>query len=619
MKGLRLAVFAAILALALPAYAQSLAGAGGCARSTSSGATDGGQIPEATDPEPPQAPTPEALHLLASQAALDAIGGFLFSLAQDSLFCSGIFSSEFICPEGGSFTVSGSCELAKESCDWNLSNIVFLFQECGFQGNTLDGRMSLALSLSSCDPTQGVQAKLDSTGLGNGGDIRVLVEGDPVHLTSLAVDLSVAPSPVLVKVEKVSRIAGTFGDTCCLQDSSEQAIRCSRTDSDNNGRADLCELKVTPPDKPPLESEFPPCMTCDSDLDCPSTVSCSEGRCDFECNASSLCESDQDCTDGSFCIGGSCVFAVDCGGDGDCAGYFGPGSTCDRGACKPKSCSREGDCDFLGGTCGALGYCQWARCIRHSDYLGNEDVPDGCSINVGPLPLSCDLAGFCLPSICQSNRDCREPTVCTGGFCLLDEGGGGESCDPFPSCSDSEECQRALGPDYSCVSECCAFTEPPPCQEACGCEDASELNNVECVDGPQPDAACETYLASQLPPGSDSDAVAALAGCSNERAEGAGCCDLLRPAGGIACVSDTNCSTAFGAIFGGSWTCDASFSCVPVCGDGTCLPTLNENCQTCAADCGSCGPVCGDRNCDDRGGETCSSCPADCGACSGGR
>ncbi len=47
------------------------------------------------------------------------------------------------------------------------------------------------------------------------------------------------------------------------------------------------------------------------------------------------------------------------------------------------------------------------------------------------------------------------------------------------------------------------------------------------------------------------------------------------------------------------------------CGDGQCDP--NEDCTTCASDCGACGPSCGDGTCDAI--ESCTSCPSDCGTC----
>ncbi len=46
------------------------------------------------------------------------------------------------------------------------------------------------------------------------------------------------------------------------------------------------------------------------------------------------------------------------------------------------------------------------------------------------------------------------------------------------------------------------------------------------------------------------------------------------------------------------------------CGDGTCNP--QEDCGSCASDCGSCGS-CGNGTCE--AGETCSNCSTDCGAC----
>lgn len=51
-----------------------------------------------------------------------------------------------------------------------------------------------------------------------------------------------------------------------------------------------------------------------------------------------------------------------------------------------------------------------------------------------------------------------------------------------------------------------------------------------------------------------------------------------------------------------------------VCGDSVC--DTEEDCDSCAADCGACAPVCGDGTCN--GAETCETCTADCGQCGGG-
>ncbi len=70
-----------------------------------------------------------------------------------------------------------------------------------------------------------------------------------------------------------------------------------------------------------------------------------------------------------------------------------------------------------------------------------------------------------------------------------------------------------------------------------------------------------------------------------------------------------------GADLSGGWTPPASGACTAsaapgVCGDGIC--DTNEDCNSCAGDCGAC-PVCPDGICN--GTEDCTSCPTDCGAC----
>ena len=61
-------------------------------------------------------------------------------------------------------------------------------------------------------------------------------------------------------------------------------------------------------------------------------------------------------------------------------------------------------------------------------------------------------------------------------------------------------------------------------------------------------------------------------------------------------------------------TCAADCgACPSTCGDGTC--SAGEDCDTCSADC-SCPSACGDGSCDTA--ESCSSCSADCGICAGG-
>jgi hypothetical protein len=84
-----------------------------------------------------------------------------------------------------------------------------------------------------------------------------------------------------------------------------------------------------------------------------------------------------------------------------------------------------------------------------------------------------------------------------------------------------------------------------------------------------------------------------------------GSCLVIPFCGDSTCNNNENCSTCSNDC----GTCPI----IPVCGDGTC--NGDENCSTCASDCGNCPivPYCGDSNCNDN--ENCSTCSNDCGNC----
>jgi hypothetical protein len=84
-----------------------------------------------------------------------------------------------------------------------------------------------------------------------------------------------------------------------------------------------------------------------------------------------------------------------------------------------------------------------------------------------------------------------------------------------------------------------------------------------------------------------------------------GSCPVLPYCGDSSCNGAENCST-----------CNADCGTCPIipsCGDGSC--NGNENCSSCNIDCGNCPvvPICGDSVCN--GAENCSTCSQDCGSC----
>jgi|GEM_PF-6542480 hypothetical protein len=98
---------------------------------------------------------------------------------------------------------------------------------------------------------------------------------------------------------------------------------------------------------------------------------------------------------------------------------------------------------------------------------------------------------------------------------------------------------------------------------------------------------------------------------TDERYCGSGVCSLDEncstcPADCGSCCGNGQCETGYSET---ESTCPADCGSVPTCGDGVCDANINENCSTCSADCGTC---CGDGKCSSEYGETESNCSADC-------
>ena len=210
-----------------------------------------------------------------------------------------------------------------------------------------------------------------------------------------------------------------------------------------------------------------------------------------------------------------------------------------------------------------------AECTDGERQCSEEGVVEVCVAGRWATLLPCPAEhacedGECVETPCTPScgeRACG-PDGC-GGSCGLCEGaevctGAGECVDTSPGCGDGE-CAADGGED--CVT----------CHADCACADGEvcDLGQRGCV------PACERDCAGR---------VCGPDGCG-------GSCGLC--AGAEVCTGAGECA-------------DPSAGC----GDGECVAEDDEDCRTCAGDCGAC---CGDGECVAAHGEDCVTCYADCG------
>ncbi|HKU37219.1 MAG TPA: clostripain-related cysteine peptidase, partial [Polyangiales bacterium] len=203
---------------------------------------------------------------------------------------------------------------------------------------------------------------------------------------------------------------------------------------------------------------------------------------------------------------------------------------------------------------------------------------------------------------------------------FADRGGAAEvqadvsSCDPPPV----EYCQAPLIPD--CDARCIDKTA---LLKNGSCDDGSGgAPNLNCALHNFDDGECER---PDCPAGylRDCEGKCTL----HEDVLGDGNCDALAQCESLEydhgdCPCGPNCG-GHGACGPTGCTCDSGYSgpyCLtpPSCGDGSCVLSDGETCQTCTPDCGTCPVLCGDGTCSAKDGETCGSCASDCGVCACG-
>ena len=337
------------------------------------------------------------------------------------------------------------------------------------------------------------------------------------------------------------------------------------------------------------------CASCAADCGCGCGETCASDGCVFtaceglQCGADGCGGSCGDCPEHYTCEAGACVFVPWCG-DGTC----GDDEDC-------ASCASDCGCG-CGETCAAAG-CVFTACD------GLDCGGDGCGGSCGECPEhhgceagACVYVPWCGDGTCDAGEDC--------GGCADDCGCGcGELCQVggcvFTACDDLE-----CGGD-GCGGSCGACPEHHACVEGLCvylsyCGDGTCDGDEDCASCAEDCGACCGDGSCDAAQGEDCTTCAADCGCGcGEVCEAGGC--VFTACEGLAC-GDDGCGGSCG-------DCPEHHACVAGacvfvswCGDGACDD--DEDCASCAEDCGEC---CGDGVCDEAQGEDCDACAEDCG------
>jgi hypothetical protein len=358
-------------------------------------------------------------------------------------------------------------------------------------------------------------------------------------------------------------------------------------------------------------------VTCRSDADCVSGVTCVNGSCGPKPRGA-VCAKDGDCASG-FCTDGVCC-NVRCRGACVSCDQVGRGGSCwpvdegnpdPRGMCRdqgPASCGQTGACDGLGGcslyaaetvcvapscsadllntagTCNGLGRCQApgvrscapyrcsdgaciARCAGDADCVAGQVCQNG---SCGPKPNGqpCASAGECVSNLCVDGLCCD--SACGGACrsCALPSSMG--KCASVPA--------GAVDPRHVCVDQGAG---------SCGtdgkCDGASGCNKYE----PGTQCAPETCAAGvYTPPAACSESGACVAPdattCAPFACNGARCF--------VACTTDDNCApgqvcrdNSCGLKPNGAFCADRRECTSGNCAQGVCCATgCASACKSCA-------------------------------------
>jgi hypothetical protein len=366
---------------------------------------------------------------------------------------------------------------------------------------------------------------------------------------------------------------------------------------------------------------------------CQKGFTCKDGLCDENpCEAQCLgkeCGSDDcggicgSCPLNHFCSDGACICLPSCAGkqcgDNGCGGYCGVcpvGYNCLNGLCKTGPC--EPDCDGKDcgpdgcgnscGTCGGNDICSVdGECICFPQCDGKQCGVDGCGATCGSCPdgLNC-VDGICGDGPCEpecAGKDCG-PNGC-GDVCGTCEAN--EICNSAGECFCIPDCADIDCGDDGCGGSCGSCDDGFECGNGGQCVCAPDCDNKECGDDGC-DGSCGscnvgyTCLSNTCVEVGDEDSCVGHCGDASSNCY---CDDLCF-------VLDTCCDDVCTA-------CPELEDCN--CGNGSCEPDLDEDCDTCAEDCacegcanecvdGECiSTLCLDKDCGDDG------CGGSCGEC----
>jgi Cys-rich repeat protein len=352
----------------------------------------------------------------------------------------------------------------------------------------------------------------------------------------------------------------------------------------------------------PLDAE------CQSDEDCEDGEVCVAGQCvpDVECVTPADCDDENDCT-ANICADGVCENPnrdIDemcdqdggsvCDGQGDCVEcnsdmQCGIGEVCTLNACVPDAeCEIDAQCDDENDCTNDL--CSEGECLNENELQGTACDQLGGTV--------CDGDGNCVA--CNGDADCDMGEVCVANQCVADV-----ECMNNDECSLDEICVDNVcvsDPDVFCNEGLCATndTAKDNCRQAfLACLAEEEANeeeclalgltqcNVQCIVDGDCDAGevcnngtCELD-AECVVDGDCDDGVDCTTNTCN-----AGVCeypnapiDTICAEGGIVCDGNGNCVE-----------CNAPSQCppadvcqVPICIDGGCASTNDEDGADCDA------------------------------------
>ena len=343
--------------------------------------------------------------------------------------------------------------------------------------------------------------------------------------------------------------------------------------------------------------------TCDGNGSCSvvTSVSCPPYTCDSSTNhCAHTCATNGDCAADQLCVANRCGKSASgavCSTGDDCASGFCVDGVCCNVACSGPcvSCNQTGSvgrCTFIPvgwsdpackgsdrSTCGNTGLCDgFGSCTLYA-----ADTPCGsssCSGLVENAPQTCDGKGTCRDS--QQQVDCS-PYLCLMGACGLDCTGTG--------CADG----------YQCVQDTKNGTTTGLCgkrKNGQPCQDSSECESSQCVDGVCCESSCTGPCRSCALPGSPGQclnvAIGApdprktcvddgVAACStNGVCDGQGACQTYQP--GTPCGPESCAGWTYTYPF----TCDTSGQCKPsgsrdcspyVCNGSTCFDICTSDAQ----------------------------------------